>query len=296
MVVDQFPRQEVVQCAHQSILEGGGPVATAMVTLARLGARTAMIDQVGEDWRGKLIVEQLNREGVSTEHVTFAENRSSSIASILVRREDGARTISYAPGDVEELVPSQLLADVISSANILHLNGRHFEASLALANVAKGHEVLVSFDGGAHRFRSELRQLVKLTDICIVARQFAFSFSAEHDLAASAAKLLDSGPQTVVVTAGMEGSWIFLKGGEVFHQPAFEVAGVVDTTGAGDAYHGAFLFGIARGYCLRSCALLASAVAAMNTRKLGGRAGLPSFSEAVAFLAERGFEMERRDG
>jgi sulfofructose kinase len=295
MVVDELPGQELVQRAHDSVLEGGGPVATAMVTLARLGARTAMIDKLGNDWRAQLILEEFRREKVSTDHIVTAPDRSSSIASILVRKGDGARTISYAPGNAGELVSDELSANVLSSAAILHLNGRHFQASLALAKQAKERDVLVSFDGGAHRYTSELDEMIGLTDVCIVARQFASSFSGLDGVAASAAKLLQSGPRVVVITAGTEGCWIFEKGGESFHQPAFEVGAVVDTTGAGDAFHGGFLFGLVRGYCLRSCALLASAVAAMNTRRLGGRAGLPSLEETVEFLAERGVRLEEME-
>jgi len=293
MVVDQFPTHELVQPAHQSVLEGGGPVASAMVTLARLGARSAMIDRLGDDWRGRAILEEFAREGVATEHLQIAPERSSSIASVLVRKDDGARTIVYSPGDAGEVVPSQLSESLISSSKILHLNGRHLDACVALAKRAKAHDVLVSFDGGAHRFRPELNELIALTDVCIVARQFAFAFSGQHEVDAAAVALLDAGPQIVVITAGTEGSWVFDKAGESFHQPAFAVDRVVDTTGAGDAYHGAFLFGIVRDYTFRSCALLASAVAALSTKKLGGRSALPSFDQTVEFLSLKGFSLEK---
>lgn len=285
MVVDDFPCGETVQRAHESVLAGGGPVATAMVTLARLGARTAVIDKLGDDWRGRLIVEEFRRECVDTGRVVTAAGRTSSIASILARKGDGARAITYSPGDAQELDPAELPCDLVPPCKILHLNGRHYQACLALAKQAREQGVLVSFDGGAHRFKPELVDLISLTDICIVARHFAFSFSGVSDVHASAAKLLESGPRIVVITAGTEGSWIFDREGDCFHQPAFEAGEVVDTTGAGDAYHGAFLFGLVRGHDLRSCAALASAVAAINTRKLGGRAALPSLDEAREFLA-----------
>jgi sulfofructose kinase len=291
MVVDDFPQDEGVQRAQASALQGGGPVATAMVALARLGARTAMVDRVGDDWRGRLVVEEFEREGVSVECLQRAPNRSSSIASILVRKEDGARTIVYSPGDVEELSAADIPEGLIASAKILHLNGRHLDASMQSAIKAMKHGVLVSFDGGSHRFRKELVDLIKLTDICIVAREFASSFSAETDVHAAGRKLLQSGPGIVVITDGSDGSWIFKADGAHFHQPAFTFDSVVDTTGAGDAYHGAFLFGLTRGYNLQSCAILASAVAAINTQHLGGRGGLPSLEQAVAFLAERNVQL-----
>jgi sulfofructose kinase len=291
MVVDEFPDRESVQRADVSLLQGGGPVATALVTIARLGGRGAILDKLGDDWRGELILREFAREGVATEHAVVSTGRSSSIASVLVRKYDGARTITYSPGDAEELSGNEIHEEVIACSQILHLNGRHLDACFAAARMAKRNGVLVSFDGGAHRYRGELRGLLALSDICIVARDFAFSFSGQDRVDASAAAMLESGPGLVVVTAGTEGSWVFAKDAEAFHQPALEADRVVDTTGAGDAYHGAFLFGITRGYGLRSCALLATAVAAINTQALGGRTALPSFDEAVAFLEARGLHL-----
>lgn len=289
MLVDEFPDQEMVLRAHDSVLAGGGPVATAMVTLARLGARTAMADRLGDDWRGNLIVEEFRREGVDTGPLVIAHGSSSSIASILVRKRDGARTIIYSPGDAADLLPGELAEEDLLSASILHLNGRHLESSVSLAKAARKRGVRVSFDGGAHRYRPELDELLKLTDISIVAREFAASFAGGmQDIGEAAARLLAAGPEIVVITGGSEGCWVFEKGGAAFHQPAFLLTSVLDTTGAGDAFHGAFLFGIVQGWSLPECAVAASAVAAMSTRKLGGRSALPSLSELHDFLADRG--------
>jgi sugar/nucleoside kinase (ribokinase family) len=79
---------------------------------------------------------------------------------------------------------------------------------------------------------------------------------------------------------------------DCFQQPAFPLESTVDTTGAGDAFHGAFLFGLVHNYSLKKCAQFASAVAALNTQKLGGRSALPSFSETMRFLAERKLVLE----
>ena len=285
MVVDEFPGRELVQRAHRSSLQGGGPVATAMVALSRLGCRTAMVDKLGDDWRGKLILEEFQREGVSTDYLALAKGHTSSIASVLVRKADAARTIVFSPGDVAELSPSELPETAVPAARILHLNGRHPEACLAAARQARQHGVLVSFDGGAHRYQDQFRELIALTDIAIVARDFAYSFSGAEQLEHSASLLLDSGPKIVVITAGAEGSWVFDRRGDCLHQPAFLLERTVDTTGAGDAYHGGFLCGILKGYSLGECARFAGAVAALNTRELGGRSALPSLDDALSFLA-----------
>jgi sulfofructose kinase len=288
MLAEELPGEETVQRAHQSALQGGGPVATAMVALARLGSRTAMIDKIGDDWRGRLIIDEFRKEGVSTDHIMVVPGASSSIAAITVRRRDGARSIIFSPGDSGDLSPEELPADAVSGAGILHLNGRHWEACLKAARTARACGVKVSFDGGAYRHRDDIRLLLELTDICIVARQFAFAFSGIEDMELAAAKLLQAGPEIVVVTAGAEGSLVLSKDGNRFHQPAYDIGHAVDTTGAGDAYHGAFLHGIVSGLDVRGCAELASAVAAMNTLELGGRQAIPTLDEAREFIAGTG--------
>ncbi len=288
MIVDELPGKELVQHAHDCAIQGGGPVATAMVTLARLGSRTAMLDKIGDDWRGGLILDEFRKENVSTDWICIASGCRSSIASILVRKHDGARTIAYSPGDAGELHPDEVPEDVITGAKVLHLNGRHWDASLKAAQLARAHGIRVSFDGGAYRYREKIPELLALTDICIVARQFACTFSSSEDQNISAKRLIEAGPEIVVITSGVEGSMVFSKNRESFHQPAFNIGSPVDTTGAGDAYHGAFLHGTVSGLDLKECAALASAVAALNTRKLGGRSALPTMAEAARFMEKHG--------
>ncbi|WP_224962235.1 carbohydrate kinase family protein [Geomonas subterranea] len=288
MVVDELPGGELVQRAHASALAGGGPVATALVALARLGARAAMLDLVGGDLIGRMILTELGAEGVDTAGMVIDAGSTSSQASVLVRKRDGARAIAFAPGSSGELSPRMMNETMIRSARILHLNGRHWQACLAAARVARDAGVLVSFDGGSHRFRPEHRELLPLVDICIVAQEYAASCTGKSSPELAAEALLGYGPQLVAVTSGTRGSFILSHAGEAFHQPAYEVEGVVDTTGAGDAYHGGFLFAVSRGLSLKDSARYASAAGALNTRALGGRAALPTLAELESFIAARG--------
>ena len=157
--------------------------------------------------------------------------------------------------------------------------------------LAKAQNVLVSLDGGAGRFKPEMRTLVPLTDICIVARDFAEKYTGEHELSRSAELLLKQGPKIAVVTDGIHGSWVCTKDGLSFHQPAFLFPKTVDTTGCGDSYHGAFLFGLLKGFTIEKTAALASAVAAMNSQQLGGRSGIPKLDEVIKYLADNGVKL-----
>ena len=282
-LVDHFPAQEEVQRAIDMTVEGGGPVATAMVALARLGAKVAMIDAIGDDWRGAFIREEFQREDV-IEHLTVRKDCTSSTACILVRKDNGARSIVYSPGTAPELSGADLPGAAIASAKILHVNGRHWEACLQAVRIAREADVRVSFDGGAQRYRPEMEQLVPLTDICIVARDFAEKYTHETDIHKSAEMLLESGPGLVVITDGIKGSWVHSREAQAFHQPAYQLPRVVDTTGCGDSYHGAFLFGLLKGFGLERTAAIASAVAGLNTQRLGGRSGLRTYPQVDEFL------------
>jgi len=282
-VVEEFPAREGVQRAVRSSVQGGGPVATA----SKLGASAAMIDRIGDDWRGRLISEDFRRCGVSEEWVETARGRSSAIASILVRRRDGARAIVFSPGDAEEMGEEDLPRRAIEGARIVHGNGRHLGACLAAFRFAREKGVLVSFDGGAHRYRPELDALLPYVDLCIVARSFAEEFAGTTDPERAARALGEAGPPVVVITAGEEGSWIYEGKKAPAHQPAFPLERVIDTTGCGDAYHGAFLFGSSRGMELCASARFASAVAAIVACGLGGREPLPTLEEVERFLALR---------
>jgi sulfofructose kinase len=284
-LVDHFPQTEEVQQAFELILSGGGPVATAIVTLARLGARTAMVDALGEDWRSEFILKQFLQEGVDSRFILTRPGQTSSTSCILVKRSTGERAIVHTPGSVADLDPDEVPSSAIQAARFLHLNGRHLKACLKAARRARMAGVKVSFDGGANRYRPEMRALIALSDICIVARQFSEACTGSHNPDEAARRLLEMGPGIVVITEGVKGSRVYANHGLHFYQPAFAMPEVVDTTGCGDSFHGAFLFGLLHQYSLEQSAEFASAAAALNTQALGGRKALPTLKEVEQFLS-----------
>jgi sugar/nucleoside kinase (ribokinase family) len=286
-LVDHFPSHEENQQALAMTLQGGGPVATAVVTLARLGARVAMADTIGDDWRGDFIRRSFAEENVASDFLETHPGTTSPLSCVLVRRDDGARSIVWYPGSAPPLVPGERLRQAVEAAEFVHLNGRHLDACLKACEWAHQSGGRVSFDGGAHRFRQELLRLVPLTDVCIVARQFALAYTGEGEVEPAARRLLSEGPSLVVITDGSRGCWVHARHEPPFAQPAFQMPEVVDTTGCGDSFHGAFVFGLLQGMPLRETARFASAVAALNTQTLGGRVGLPTRQQVETFLAQR---------
>jgi sulfofructose kinase len=290
-LVDHFPNKRETQQALATTIQGGGPIATAMVTISRLGGTSLMIDSIGGDWAGTLVLQDFLSEKVNTDYMEICHGRTTSISNILVSANDGARAIIFQPGSVPELSLSELQKSAIRSAKMIHLNGRHWTACLEAVNLAKDSNVKISFDGGANRFRPELRTLVPLTNICIVAKDFAEKYTGQTDLSKSAESLLREGPEIAIVTDGINGSWVCAKDGLSVHQPAFLFPKTIDTTGCGDSYHGAFLAGLLKGFTIEKAVIVASAVAAINSQHLGGRSGIPKFDEVTKYLIGKGITL-----
>jgi sugar/nucleoside kinase (ribokinase family) len=291
-LVEHFPTRREIQQALSTTIQGGGPVATAMVAASRLGCSSAMIDSIGDDWVGELVLQGFQKDGVETGFIEIRSGQTTAISNVLVSAGDGARAAMFLPGTAPEPALSDSQQAAIRSSMILHVNGRYWDSCIRVVDLARARNVRVSFDGGADRFKPEMKSLVPLTDICIVARDFAEKYTGEVDPSLSAKILHEEGPEIAVVTDGVNGSWVRTRDGSSFHQPAFLFPNTVDTTGCGDSYHGAFLAGLVKGLTIKKTAALASAVAGMNTQHLGGRAGIPTFDKAVEFLSGKGIVLD----
>ena len=136
--------------------------------------------------------------------------------------------------------------------------------------------------------RAHLTELIQHVDVLIGGSGFVPALTGVTDIWEAGRAALKIGPRVVVQTEGADGSYTVTKD-EEFHLPCFKID-VVDTTGAGDVFHGAYIVGLLRGWDLRRVALFSTAVSALKCTKLGGRAGIPTFDQTISFLKERGVE------
>ncbi len=286
LMVDAFPEAAGVTEVGESAMMGGGPVPTALCAASRLGAKAGIIDRIGLDWVGELIRDDYLNYGVSTKHLELEQGCRSSFGTVLVRRSDGERHIIFRAGDFTPLAEEELPVEALEHCSMLHLNGRHWPACVDAARLVREKGGRVSFDGGAHRFDEKFLRLLPLVDILVVASDFAEKLSGSGECYAQLEVLAQWDASVVGITNGESGSWFLDVEGNFFHQTAYPVDTLVDTTGCGDVFHGAFLFAANRGYSWKKCAKLASAAAACNAAALGGRGHLPTISELERFLAE----------
>jgi len=270
-------------------LQGGGPVATAMVAAARLGARVGYVGVAGTDETGDMKVRGLSSEGVDVSRMVRRPGPEKHIVCVYVHEETGERTFCGMRDRSPEwpLKPEELDRAYVTSAPFLHLDGMGSDAAMQAARWAREAGRTVVFDGAkvTSGDRTHLCEFIELVDVLIGGSGFVPALTGERDWRAAGRKALAMGPKIVVQTEGDQGSYTMTADGE-FHVPAFKVP-VLDTTGAGDVFHGAYIVGLLQGWDLHRVALFSTAVSAIKCGKLGGRAGIPTFAETLAFLRER---------
>lgn len=279
-ILDRYPRLDDKVDVVRSSVQGGGPVPTAMVTLAKLGADACYIGKIGDDAEGALVKSQLEDEGVDTRHLVVDQQIRTSKAFIWVDQGSGKRTVALDRDKKNRLKPNELaLLDSIST-KFLHLDAREPEINILAARWAKKQNAQVCLDVGS--LRKGVGKVFPYVDHLIVSKRFACGFTKIADPFEACEKLMRKGFKTVVVTIGEHGC-VCASEEKMFHSPGFRVK-VIDTTGAGDVFHGAFIYGLLRRWPIRRTARFANACAAMKCRKLGGRAGIPTLKEVERFM------------
>ena len=261
----------------------GGQIATAMLACARLGLRAAYVGTVGDDAAADTVLAPLARAGIDLRGVKRVEGAPTRSATVLVDVRSGERTILGYRDPRLTLAPADLDPGPIQAAGCLHLDAVDPEASGFAADVARraGVPVVLDADGTG----PGLEKLLGKVDFPIVSRGLAEAMGGRGGLRAGLAELCALGARLAVVTLGEYGA-IARLGDRVIESPAFLVD-ARDTTGAGDVFHAAFVWGLLAGLACEPILRTANAAAAMSCRALGAQGGLPTRGELEAFLREQ---------
>lgn len=284
-VVPNNPKIDSQVWMSESTQQGGGKVATALVTLAKLGTSTTFLGRIGDDLVGRIIKEEFEGFGVNTRHMVIESGANSLVSMVLVDASSGQRTIMSDRPTTSEFLVRDIPVSLIESARFLHLDATSRQAAIAAAKVARQAGVPVVLDADILVCDDEIESLIYFTDVLIASQGFAESFTGIRDPLKAVETLSGFGPAVTMVTMGAMGSVGICKG-HTLRIPGFEVA-VVDTTGAGDVYHGAFIYGLLHNWDFEKTAEFATAVAAISCTELGGRKGIPRLDQAKSFLQER---------
>jgi len=284
--VKKFPKEDSKEEAIDFITQGGGPVATALVALSRLGVKTYFTGIVSDDDVGHAIKKGLVAEGVDTRGLVVKKGGRSQRAFIVANIKNGSRTIywqrpvgpRFAP---MELQPGDVKASLMRGRDFLLVDGLMMEAANRAVGLARDKKIPVMLDAGS--VRPGMLKLCRLSDYVVGSEAFSNAVSPEPE--ETLKKISALAPRAVTITLGRRGS-ITWSGGGVFRAPAFRVR-AVDTTGAGDVFHGGYIYGLLRGWKIEDTVSFASAFAALKCLSPGGRTGIPGLKETLDFIKAR---------
>ncbi|MBW2609028.1 MAG: sugar kinase [Deltaproteobacteria bacterium] len=279
--IPSYPKEDDKAELMDLHIQCGGPASTALVTLSRLGIPTSFMGSISDDSFGLEILKGLKEEKVDTTFLKITPGYTSQFAFIAITEASGNRNIFWRRGSAPFLKPGDVDLGPFQKADILHLDNLMTDSATEAARQAKDMGIKVVLDGGTMRKGS--RELISLVDVLIASEGFAKPLTGLGDSPEASLKALSQFcPGDVIITLGSKGSVGYCNGNMV-KQKAFPVK-AVDTTGAGDVYHGAYIYGLLQGWDMLECMRFASATSAMKCREIGARKGIPRLEEIKKFM------------
>lgn len=264
---DKYPTEDTKQKAQGVFLSGGGPVGNALVVMSKLGLQTEVIGGFGEDSAGKYLLDDFQKHGVGVENATVVQGASSFTSYIVLAENTASRTCVFDRGTVVD-DPAVLRLSAIDDADVLHLDGNYLECAVVAAKYAKEKGVKVSLDAGG--LYAGIERLLPYVDVLIPSAEFALGLTGETQIDKAMYALNEKySPELIVVTDGSRGGY-YLENGKAIHYDSVKVQ-AVDTNGAGDTFHGAFVVAYCRGKNLPDACAYASAIAGFKCAHKGLR-------------------------
>ncbi len=276
--LDALPTAAIKYRARQLSLVGGGHAATAAVAIARLGGKAHLLARIGDDTIGRLVVDDLQADGVDTGLVSVHPGCLTSTSAVLVDAAGERQVINFFDPKFPTEPPIGVMLPPDTGAVLGDCKWP--QGAIAMFRQARERGIPAVLDGDMPTFPPEL---LELATIAAFSRQALEESMGTRTIADGLNALARRTDAVAVVTDGADGVF-WLQDGSVRHLPAFPVK-AVDTLGAGDVFHGALALAAARGASTREALRFASATAAIKVTRFGGRAGTPTAAEVAALLA-----------
>lgn len=262
-----YPTEDKKQRAEGIFLSGGGPVGNALVVISKLGVKAEVIGGFGSDNASKYLLDDFKKYGVGVENATMIDGASSFTSYIVLAKDKASRTCVFDRGSVPD-EPSNLHLSAMDNADVLHLDGNYLECAIVAAKYAKEKGVKVSLDAGG--LYADIERLLPYVDILIPSAEFALGLTKKSTIEGAMHALNEKyTPEILVVTDGRNGGYYYANE-QVVHYDSIKVK-AVDTNGAGDTFHGAFVAAYCRGKNIQECCSFASKVAAYKCTQIGAR-------------------------
>ena len=278
IVVPEYPAFDTKVRLVEHVRAAGGQTASAMVGLQRLGMKTAYAGRFGSDAEGSFGLEKLRAEGVDVEYAEVVEGARNQLAFIIIDARSGERTIIWDRDERLAYDATEAPTGLAARGRVLHLDAHDPPACARMARAARETGSVVSAD--IDNIYEGLEELLPQVEVLITSAEFPHRLTGIRDERASLVEVKARYGSTLVgMTLGARGALLYYDG--IFLEAqAFEVpGGCRDTTGAGDAFHAGFLYGLLKGLEIEASLRVANATAALKCRSLGARGALPTVAE-----------------
>ncbi len=263
--------------------QAGGQIATALVTCQRLGLRSRYLGKMGDDEAGTFQLESLKREGIDLSRASVVSGTPNQFGYIIVDEATGERTVFWDRDSRLAVTAAELARETVVQSRCLHLDGCDVEACLTAARWAReaGIPVVADLD----TVYKEVEKLFPYIDYLLASANFLPSATGKDDPFLVLEDMAhEYGMKAPGMTLGRDGALVYSEG-RFTYSPGFVVE-TVDTTGAGDVFHGAFIYGLLLGWPLDRILDFSNAMAAFNCMSLGARGGIRTEAEALALMAQ----------
>ena len=278
--VETYPIENKKQRISQKIECGGGPACNASYLLGKWNNDVSFVGVVGNDYYGQQIIKELNSIGVNTEYVEKNSSTDTDSSYIVSNSSNGSRTILTTKK--KDIASLDNPVDITDASYIL-VDGEHYITSKEV--LLRNPRAISVLDAG--RFTKEVASLGQIVNYVICSKDFAESFSKmkvdynNPQTLIEIYKVLKSfyKEQTIIITLEDKGSFTCIDG-KYQIIPSINVK-VVDSTGAGDIFHGAFLYFISQNLELSKAIKLSSITSAISVTKIGSRLSIPTLDEVM---------------
>jgi len=279
--MEKLPESNTNGQLHEYCFQGGGNVTTALAVCGMLGLRSSILGVVGDDMAGHANIADFKFNHVDTSHLIVDAGKRSNFCVCIAERSNKGKNFLSKAGDFRQLEVADLDEEFIKSARMLHIGG--FTPAIKQAcewiHEAEGK---VSID--AAYYRPDIHENYRHIDIFIGSETYFKAMRGNMNDEEAMRSIQRQGPEIVIFTFGSEGCR-GVYADKYFQLPPFKVE-VVDTTGAGDVFHGAYDYAYLQGWNVEQCARFASAASAIKCTRLGGRAGIANLATLTKFLKE----------
>ena len=282
ILVPHFPPYGGKVPFTSELLSPGGQVASAMVCCAKLGLRVKYIGAIGDDERGRVQWDSLQGTGVNLDDVQLRRNCPNQSAYIVIDQRTGERTVIWHRAECLKIDSSVLTDEMICGARLLHIDGHDTGLVARAAAIARRHSIPVTVD--VDTIYKGFEDVLPNVDYLITSSEFPERWTGVADPLQALTRIQDEyGMRCAAMTLGAHGALARMDG-RFWYSPGFVVS-CVDTTGAGDVFHGAFCYAVVRGLPLLESLGFSNAMAALNCTALGARGGIASEADARTLMA-----------